>query len=116
MTQLIDAVSRALHPENYDRDNICVRDIVINPKTREVYANGEKIKLTRKEYTLLLMLAENPEQVFTREQLFNCLWESEYLGQSRTIDVQLGSLRRKLKSSGECIKTKRGKGYFLEIL
>lgn len=73
--------------------------------------NGKSIVLTLKEYDLLLLLATNPERVFTREQLLEKVWGMDYIGESRTIDVHIGTLRTKLGDYGSSIETIRGVGY-----
>ena len=72
------------------------------------------IDLTVKEYELLRLFLENPGQVFTRENLLSAIWESEYQGETRTVDVHIASLRTKLGEAGSYIKTVRGVGYCLE--
>ena len=67
-----------------------------------------------KEYLLLRLFLKNPGVAFTRENLLSSVWESEYQGETRTVDVHIASLRTKLGSAGECIKTVRGVGYRME--
>ena len=73
--------------------------------------DGERINLTLKEFELLHLFMENQGQVFTRDQLLNRIWGYEFDGESRTIDVHVRTLRQKLGSAGDCIKTVRGVGY-----
>ena len=67
--------------------------------------------LTLKEYELLKLLMENPGIVFTREQLMARIWGDDFLGESRTVDVHIRTLRQKLGPCGECIQTVRMVGY-----
>lgn len=115
VTQLMQAVNKAIRCGCEDEGKILeFGNLRFNVSANEVTVDGKEIPLTRKEYTLLSILMDNTEQVFTREQLFNCVWQSDYLGQSRTVDVHVGTLRRKLKSAGQYIKTVRGKGYCMQ--
>lgn len=83
----------------------------LNPETYTVSADGERLRLTRKEYSLLRVLMETPERVFPREQLLEIVWGMAYMGESRTVDVHIGTLRTKLGRYGAYIETVRGIGY-----
>ena len=72
------------------------------------------MQLTLKEFELLRALMEKPGQVFTREQLMSTVWGSDFIGETRTVDVHVGTLRSKLGASGDAIRTVRGVGYRLE--
>ena len=73
--------------------------------------DGTEIILTLKEFELLCLLLSEQETVFTRAQLLDRIWGYEFDGESRTIDVHVRTLRQKLGSAGDCIKTVRGVGY-----
>lgn len=79
-----------------------------------VTAEGKTVELTRKEYELLLTFMKNPGFVFTREQLLESIWGVDFAGETRTVDVHIGTLRTKLGSCAACIETVRGVGYRLE--
>ena len=79
-----------------------------------VKVNDKEIELTLKEYELLRLFMSNIGRVFTREQLLNEVWGSDFVGESRTIDVHVGTLRSKLLDDGVLIKTLRGVGYKME--
>lgn len=72
--------------------------LVINMPARKVIANGQTITLTAKEFDLLVALASAPDRVFTRETLLNQVWGYTYLGDGRTVDVHIGTVRKKLES------------------
>ena len=74
--------------------------------------NGQTVSLKPMEYDLLVLLAKNKNVAFTREQMLNEVWGSNYLGETRTIDVHIGQLRRKLDLS-DVIKTIPKIGYRL---
>lgn len=76
-----------------------------------VICNGTRIKLTNKEFTLLSVLAKNPDRVMSRQQLLDSVWGYSYYGDARTLDVHIRRLRQKLADCGECIETVVGVGY-----
>ncbi len=79
-----------------------------------VTAGGSRVELTLKEFDLLKLFLENPGQVFSRDQLLLRVWSVDYVGESRTVDVHVGTLRTKLGPWGERIRTVRGVGYRME--
>lgn len=88
--------------------------LVVNHEAREVTLQGTPVILSRKEYELLHMLITHPNQVFTREQLLEQIWGYDYFGETRTVDVHIRSLRKKLEKNPEqpeYIRTVRGIGY-----
>ena len=90
---------------------ICINDIKHTVKIHDV-----TVDLTLKEYELLLLFMKNIGIVFTREHLLTSVWDSNFVGESRTIDVHVGTLRNKLGEYGSCIKTLRGVGYKMEAI
>jgi DNA-binding response OmpR family regulator len=72
--------------------------LIINLPSRRVMASGQQITLTVKEFDLLVALASSPDRVFTREALLNQVWGYSYLGDGRTVDVHIGTLRKKLEA------------------
>lgn len=80
-----------------------------------VTADGIRIQLTLKEFELLHTFMTNPGRAFTREQLLSSVWSEDFLGETRTVDVHVGTLRQKLGSCGKYIRTVRGVGYKLEV-
>lgn len=86
----------------------------VNPYTHEVTKDGETIELSPKEYKLLLFLVTNPNVVFTRDQLLNNIWDDVVAIETRTVDVHIRKLRKKLEESPEkprWFETVRGYGY-----
>lgn len=90
-------------------DEYSFQEITLNPKTRIVSSNGVPVNLTYKEFEMLMLFLANPHLVFTREQLLESIWGSEF--QTRTVDVHINTLRTKLGESGKYIQTVRGVGY-----
>ena len=80
-----------------------------------VTADGIRIHLTLKEFELLRTFMTNPGRAFTRERLLSSVWCEDFLGETRTVDVHVGTLRQKLGSCGKYIRTVRGVGYRLEV-
>ncbi len=92
-------------------------NVRIDPRSRTVTVNGSPVALRPKEFDLLWVLTQNPGTVLSREELFRAAWGYEFMGKSRTVDVHVGQLRRKLAEAGAqgfTIITKWGMGYALE--
>ena len=79
-----------------------------------VKKDNQVIHLTLKEFELLALLLKNPNRVFTRQDLLKQVWGDDFLGETRTVDVHIGTLRTKLGDAGHYIQTIRGVGYRLE--
>jgi two-component system response regulator MprA len=96
-------------------DRLVAGDIVIDPRTMEVYRGDRKIELTRTEYQLLELFVRNPRAVLTRTAIFEHVWGYDFGPESNSLDVYIGYLRRKLEAGGETrvIHTVRGVGYAL---
>ena len=88
--------------------------LVLNPDEHTVTVDGERIVLTYKEYELLYLFLSQPGIAFTREQLLSSVWNTEYLGETRTVDMHIRTLRQKLGEYGNMIETVRNVGYRLE--
>ena len=80
-----------------------------------VRVDGQRVELTLKEFELLRLFLERIGQVFTRDQLLETVWGSGFCGETRTVDVHIGTLRTKLGTAGRYIRTVRGVGYRLEL-
>lgn len=109
MIARIKAVMRRTAPKA-DQVLTC-GDIVLDEVRHIVTVDGKQVVLTLKEYELLKLLMENAGQVFTRDILLSRIWGQDYLGETRTVDVHIGTLRTKLAKGGEKIETVRGVGY-----
>ena len=86
----------------------------LNENEHTVFSDGERVSLTLKEYALLALFMRSPGRVYTREQLLNQVWSSDFAGETRTVDVHMGTLRTKLGKCGEYLETVRGVGYRME--
>ncbi len=89
--------------------------ILMDENKHTVSVEGDSILLTLKEYELLKLFMEKPGRVFTRDNILKSVWGIDYSGETRTVDVHIGTLRTKLKKAGDYIQTIRGVGYKMEI-
>ena len=96
------------------RDTLIAGPIRIERHAQSVYINGRLIKLTPREYNLLLLLCGNPGHTFTRDALLSAAWGESFEGGDRTVDTHIKSLREKLRPLQGCIKTIWGYGYKFE--
>ena len=90
--------------------------IILNTGERTASRDGVSVELTAKEFDLMELLMRNPGRVYSRENLLNVVWGYEYIGDFRTVDVQIRRLREKLEldpANPEYIRTKWGVGYYL---
>ena len=105
----IKAILRRTDPAP-DHDVIALGDVILNRESHDVTVGGELIELTAKEFDLLAFFLSNPGAMLSRDQLLDRVWGMEYPGGTRTVDVHIAQLRRKL-GRPELIKTLRGAGY-----
>lgn len=91
-----------------------IQDVEINTAERTVFKAGRAVTLKPMEYELLVMLAKNRNIALSREKLLQCVWGENYYGESRTVDVHIAQLRRKLRWEN-CIRTVHKMGYRLEV-
>ena len=113
MVSRIKAVLRRCEPAEVG-DILKVAEITLNDKEHTVSVNGEKAALTFKEFELLKMFMSNPGAAFSRDKLLSEIWGIDYLGESRTVDMHIKTLRQKLGESGKRIETVIGVGYRME--
>ncbi|MFQ9064726.1 MAG: winged helix-turn-helix domain-containing protein [Eubacterium sp.] len=113
MVSRVRAVLRRTSKEEI-KQNLMLNELEINTSRHIVYVNKNEVYLTLKEYDLLKLFMENIGRAFTRDQLLSSVWGTEYVGETRTVDVHIGTLRTKLGSAGDYIKTVRGVGYRME--
>ena len=114
MISRVKAVLRRTRPKG-DVKVRRIGNLEMNTEEHKVFSDGKQIELTRKEYELLQVFMCSPGRAFTREQLLQSVWDSDYLGETRTVDVHIGTLRTKLKRCSAYIETVRGVGYRMEV-
>ena len=102
--------SRALQ----DDKQLVIGDITLDSERREVHVGGELCELTFKEFELLKLLMVNAGIVLHRDTIMSDVWGTDYEGESRTLDMQIKTLRQKLGEAGNMIKTVRNVGYKME--
>ncbi len=115
MVSRIRAVLRRANPKE-SGEILQVGNLKLNTDTYDVFVGEERVQLTLKEFKLLCAFMENPGRVLTRDRLFEIVWGTDYIGETRTLDVHMNSLRTKLGACGNYIETVRGVGYRMEVI
>jgi two-component system response regulator RegX3 len=123
MAELVGRIRAIIRRRELDRtggaESIRVGSLELDPMRHEARIDGEPKRLTPSEFKLLLLLAEQPERVFTRREIMQHLWDSEYVGDQRACDIHISNLRQKLERDAkepERIVTVRGVGYKLAVV
>jgi DNA-binding response OmpR family regulator len=111
MARVRAQLRRATGPEH---DVVQVGGIVLDDSSRRVTVDDQELALTPKEYELLLSLMRRPGVVVARDDLMREVWQTEWFGATKTLDMHVSTLRRKLGDSGSRITTVRGVGFRLE--
>lgn len=114
--ELMARIKALLRRSNVKKEENIIKfgDVIVNFKTREVTKNLKNVELTLKEFELLKLLIQNKENILTRELLLDKIWGYEYIGETRTVDVHIRHLRKKVESDDknpQHIQTIRGVGY-----
>ena len=110
MVSRVKAVLRRCKPVK-QTNLLKISGLVLNPDEHTVEIDGERVILTYKEYELLHLFLSQPGIAFTREQLLSSVWNTEYMGETRTVDMHIRTLRQKLGKYGNCVETVRNVGY-----
>lgn len=110
----VKALLRRSDIQKSDRVQLKLGDIAIDDEKHAVSIAEKPVELTYKEYELLKMLMENAGTVITREGIMNKIWGVDFIGETRTVDMHIKTLRQKLGADGNRIKTVRNVGYLLE--
>ena len=114
MVSRVKAVLRRCQPRQVAH-LLQIGGLIVNLDERTVTVDGQRVMITYKEFELLRLFLSNPGMAFTREQLFAQVWNTEYMGESRTLDMHIRTLRQKLGPYGKMIETVRNVGYRLEV-
>lgn len=107
----VKAVLRRTEADAEESSVIALGDLRVDEQKHEVFVKETPVTLTFKEFELLAYLLKNKGIVLSRDKILDVIWNYEYEGESRTVDVHIGSLRQKLGTCGDMIKTIRGVGY-----
>ena len=110
MVSRVKAVLRRSQPEQVSK-LLKTGGLIVNLDEHTVQVDGTKVSLTYKEFELLALFLIHPGMVYTREQLFAQVWQQEYMGDSRTLDSHIRTLRQKIGEYGKMIVTIRNVGY-----
>lgn len=110
MVARVKALLRRTETKTNDKEYV-IGNLYVCPSKHIVKVDGEEVILTLKEFEMLNLLLENRGIVLTRDQLLNKIWGYSFDGESRTVDVHVRTLRQKLGSAGDVVKTIRGVGY-----
>lgn len=113
MVSRVKAVLRRSAPKN-EQNLLKLGKLEVNESEHTVNSCGERVTLTLKEFDILCLFIKNIGKVFTRDKIFQMIWGEDYIGETRTVDVHIGTLRTKLGECGEYIETVRGVGYRME--
>jgi len=111
----VESVLRRTYHNKVVSDVLTIGPLVINNDSYQVKLHGAPLSLTRKEFSLLHLLAKNKERVYSREQLLHLIWGDNYQGSGRTVDTHIKTLRLKMGNDGNLIETVWGIGYKFEV-
>ena len=111
----IKAVLRRCNKQE-DSSTLSAHGITMDVENHEVRVFGEDVELTKKEFAILQLFLQNPGKVFNRETLMHEVWGEEFVGESRTVDMHIKTLRQKLGDAAASIKTVVGIGYRMEVV
>ena len=112
MVSRIRAVLRRTAP--IEKKSLRLGNLELDPDAHIASVSGSRIELTHKEFELLRLFMTHPGRVYSRDLLLEKIWGADYFGETRTVDVHIGTLRTKLGSCGDYIRTVRGVGYRME--
>ena len=114
LVSCVKAVLRRCAPKQVEH-LLKASGLIVNLDQHTVTADGERVALTFKEFELLRLFLSHPGIAFTRDQQMEEIWGTDYLGESRTVDMHIRTLRQKLGKYGDMIETVRNVGYRLEV-
>ncbi len=113
MVSRVKAVLRRCQPKKETRI-LCEGTLCVDLDAHSAVIDGVPAALTYKEFSLLRLLMSHPKKVYTREQLYTEIWGMDFLGETRTVDMHIRTLRQKLGTYGSFVKTVRNVGYLWE--
>lgn len=116
VTARIQAALRRIGKENRQEEILMYKNLKLCPQSRKATAAGTELVLTAHEYDILCLLIQNPEKVYSRERLYELVWQGGYYGENNTVNVHVSNLRKKLKEADpgeDYIQTVYGIGFKL---
>lgn len=115
MMEMVSRVKAVLrrYPQPQKPDKLKLGGLELDLDAHCVRADGQPVSLTYKEFALLQLFLSHPNRVYTRDQLYETVWGMNYVGETRTVDMHIRTLRQKLGPYGGCIETVRNVGYRL---
>ena len=115
MMEMVSRIKAVLRRAGNHQSQVLSCGIISMDENKHIVTvDGKPVLLTLKEYELLKLLLENPGRVFTRDNILQSVWGIDFSGETRTVDVHIGTLRTKLEKAGGHIQTVRGVGYKME--
>ncbi len=114
MVSRVRAVLRRYRPAEEEKI-LSAGGLSLNAQAHTVTVDGQRVQLTYKEFLLLELFLSHPGVVFTRERLFSEVWGEDFVGETRTVDMHIRTLRQKIGACGGWIQTVRSVGYRMEI-
>jgi two-component system, OmpR family, alkaline phosphatase synthesis response regulator PhoP len=112
----VKALLRRLERKEPDPETISAGSLIVRVKQRTVTIDGRSVELTPKEFDLLALLVSHPERVFTRDELLDLVWGIDYAAGTRTVDIHVQRLRKKLGDEKQAlIQTVFGVGYKVSV-
>lgn len=116
MMEMVSRIRAVLRrsPEAQQKSLLRFGQLEMDSLSHTLRVNGSRVELTLKEFEILKLFLEHPGRVFSRDHLLEKIWSTDYVGETRTVDVHIGTLRTKLGPCGDYIRTVRGVGYRME--
>ena len=115
MMEMVSRIKAVLRRAGNHQSQVLSCGIISMDENKHIVTvDGKPVLLTLKEYELLKLLLESPGRVFTRDNILQSVWGIDFSGETRTVDVHIGTLRTKLEKAGGHIQTVRGVGYKME--
>ncbi len=115
MRAFIERIKALLRRSGRNPERLVFGSLELDPITENAWVGDQIVRLTPREFELLLYLARTPNQVCSREQIYQAVWDTERCGEVRAVDTHIKNLRLKLGVCGEIVATVRGQGYVLRV-
>ena len=115
MRAFIERIKALLRRSGRNPERLVFGRLELDPITENAWVGDQIVRLTPREFELLLYLARTPNQVCSREQIYQAVWDTERCGDVRAVDTHIKNLRLKLGVCGEIVGTVRGQGYVLKV-